>query len=439
MPKSFVSLCFALFFLPFATFGATAEEGVLTVGKGGDFASIQAAVDRATPGASIIVQAGTYRERVVVDKALTLSAEGSVVIDAGRSGSAVTLSGSGITFTGFEVRNAGSAKTDAGLFISGNGNIVSRVKATANNFGIVVSGGHDNTVTVSEAVGNKHDGIAVLGAVSTTVTGNRTEGNGRAGIWLAATHVGQAMQEAVGNRIGDNETRENRSFGIALNTGANRNEITANRVEANGRSISNAGILLNCGPNDNRVENNNLSRNQKHGILVMSGAFSNRIAANSVTDSDTGIGIYDANSNEIASNTVTGSADYGIRLDDMSPLMGGAGQAAGMAGAFPVSSLNTLHGNDMTVNRINAFDRSGTPWSPPGNSSAAPANLPAGGQVLYPNRWDNGSKGNHYDDFDEESEGFVDRNGDGIGDTDHAIPGGVAVDHFPLGRATGTN
>jgi parallel beta-helix repeat protein len=423
----------------FATFGATAGEGVLTVGKGGDFASIQAAVDHVASGASIVVRAGTYRERVVVDKALTLSAEGAVVIDAGRSGSAVTLSGSSITFTGFEVRNAGSAKTDAGLFISGNGNTVSRVKATANNFGIVVSGGHDNAITDSAAVGNKHDGIAVLGAVSTTVTGNRTEGNGRAGIWLAATHVGQVMQEAVGNRVGDNETRKNRSFGIALNTGANRNEITANRVEANGRAMSDAGILLNCGPNDNLVESNILSRNQRHGILVMSGAFSNRIIANSVTGSANGIGIYDANSNEIASNTVTGSADYGIRLDDMSPLMGGAGKVPGIAGAFPVSSLNTLFRNDMAENRVNAFDRSGTPWSPPGASKAASADLPAGGQMLEPNRWDNGAEGNHYDDFDEEREGFLDRNGDGIGDNVHAIPGGAAVDHFPLAQAVGTN
>ena len=407
-----------------------------TVGRSNaDFTAIQAAVDHAPQGATIVVRAGTYREHVTIDKALTLEADGKVVVDAGRKGSAVTLSGSGITVTGFEVRNAGSSGTQAGLLVLGNGNTITHVRATGNNWGIVVSGGHDNTVSDSEATKNKHDGIALLGASATTVTHNLLTGNSRAGVWLAAGRQGKTVLEAAENRILDNDVHDNRNYGIALNTGAVRNTVSGNTVDDNGRKISDAGILINCGPNGNLVENNTLSGDQKHGILIISGSFANRILSNAVTGSAIGIGVYDANANEIAENAVTGSADYGIRLDDMSPLMGAAANTPAIAGAFPVSADNVLHHNDLADNRINAFDRSGKPWTPPGAKNMPPALLKNMAGMLAPNRWDDGKEGNHYDDFDEEPEGFVDRNSDGIGDKAHPIPGGSGVDNFPLAEA----
>ncbi|RCW20220.1 parallel beta-helix repeat protein [Ciceribacter lividus] len=412
---------------------ACAAETTVTVGRAdADFTSIQAAVDRAAGGTTVVVRAGVYREHVRVDKPLTLRGEGAVVVDAGKNGSAIILAGSGIELSGFEVRNAGSSGTDAGLLVLGDGNTLSHIRATENHRGIVVSGGRENDISDSEASGNRNDGVALLGASATGVTRNTLSGNGRAGIWLEAIHADQSMLEAAENRIFDNSVRANKKFGIALNSGAVRNEIDGNRVEANGRQTSDAGILINCGPNGNLVRENVVSGNQKHGILIISGSFANRVLDNAVTGSATGIGIYDANTNEIAGNSVRGSADYGIRLDDMAPLMGKAANVPGMAGAFPVSAQNILHHNDLVDNRINAFDLSGKPWTPPGAEAMPPALLESMGNMLAPNRWDDGKEGNHYDDFDEEREGFIDRNEDGIGDAAHAIPGGAAVDNFPL-------
>jgi parallel beta-helix repeat protein len=406
-------------------FGATLTVG----GTDSDFTSIQAAVDTASKGDTIVVRAGTYREHVDVGKALILQAEGAVVIDAGKTGSAVTLAGSGIAFSGFEVRNAGSTSPEAGLLVTGDENIVSHVRATGNNWGIVISGGRGNTVSESVATSNRHDGIALLGAIGTTVSKNELTANNRAGLRVEAEHVGGAVQEAAENVVMENTASGNRNFGIAFNSGAVRNQVTGNTVEKNGRTVADAGILVNCGPNGNLIENNVVTGNQKHGILVMSGSFANRILSNRVSGSATGIGVYDANANEFAGNEVSESADYGIRLDDMAPLMPGAGDASGM---FPVSAQNVLHHNDLTSNRVNAFDRSGKPWTPPGAVAMPAALLESVGQMLAPNRWDDGKEGNHYDDFDEEREGFLDRNGDSIGDAAHAIPGGTAVDNFPL-------
>lgn len=50
----------------------------------------------------------------------------------------------------------------------------------------------------------------------------------------------------------------------------------------------------------------------------------------------------------------------------------------------------------------------------------------------YINYWDNGKKGNYWDDFDEPSEGAYDNNSDGIIDKPYNIPGGNNKDRYPL-------
>ena len=423
-------------FLALAALGADggAEAATLIVGgANADFSSIQAAVDAAPEGATIVVKKGVYREQVQIGKKLALEAETGVVVDAGRKGSAITLSGSGISLTGFEVRNAGSADTQAGLLIVGDGNTVSRIKATGNNSGVVVLGARGNTISDCDISGNKHDGLMLIGATATIVTRNTFADNGRAGVWIEARHLANSVVEATENRILANKAHGNVSFGIALNTGANRNEVADNEVASNGHVAAEAGILINCGPNGNLVQRNALANNLKHGILLITGSFSNRILANEISGSSTGIGVYASNANEFAENRVSGSTEFGIHLDDDDPMMGSAAKLPGFAGGMsPVSSQNLLHHNDLSANRVNAFDRSGKPWKIPGAAALSAEVLAAMREALGPNKWDDGSEGNHYDDFDEAREGFADRNGDGIGEVTHPIPGGVAVDHFPL-------
>lgn len=49
------------------------------------------------------------------------------------------------------------------------------------------------------------------------------------------------------------------------------------------------------------------------------------------------------------------------------------------------------------------------------------------------NQWDNGvDRGNYYSFFDEESEGFVDGNNDGISDVPYLVPVRKDVDNYPL-------
>ena len=96
-------------------------------------------------------------------------------------------------------------------------------------------------------------------------------------------------------------------------------------------------------------------------------------------------------------------------------------------------------GNDLANPGVNAFDSSSGDTRDPSKvwfDVADIKKLPA-----FPsdrtNHWDDDVRGNHYSDFDEPSEGFADKDGNGIGELGHAIPGGNAVDRYPL--ATGAD
>jgi parallel beta-helix repeat protein len=48
------------------------------------------------------------------------------------------------------------------------------------------------------------------------------------------------------------------------------------------------------------------------------------------------------------------------------------------------------------------------------------------------NQWDNGKRGNHYSEFDDDQEGCRDADGNSICDSGYTIPGGSNVDSHPL-------
>jgi parallel beta-helix repeat protein len=180
------------------------------------------------------------------------------------------------------------------------------------------------------------------------------------------------------------------------------------------------GIGLNCFGYDNNIVENEVRSNDNIGIFVDT-SVNNRIAANIVSDNPYGIAILGAWGNRITGNSVSGSAVTGIRLERGSP------------SNLP-STGNSIAGNDMQNSVMNAWDTSGKDTQRPKNSPWNAGNTPAGfpGDLSAANSWDDGTRGNHFDDFDEAAEGFVDADSDGVGDAPHPIPGGSAIDHHPL-------
>jgi hypothetical protein len=90
---------------------------------GAPYTTIGSAIDAADPGDTIEVCAGTYNERLVIDKQLYLRGLAgleSTIIDAQGGGTAVRIDGvggGGVSLEGFTIRN-GAAPTGAGLYCS---------------------------------------------------------------------------------------------------------------------------------------------------------------------------------------------------------------------------------------------------------------------------------------------------------------------------------
>lgn len=82
-------------------------QEVLRVGDGGAYASVQAAVDAASPYDTVRVGPGTYRERIRIERPVVLLGEGRPVLDAGGEGHVVEASAP-LVLQGFRLRNTGT-------------------------------------------------------------------------------------------------------------------------------------------------------------------------------------------------------------------------------------------------------------------------------------------------------------------------------------------
>lgn len=395
-----------------------AGKAAITVAPSGTaFSAIQAAVDAAIPGQVIEVRSGTYRENIKIGKPLTLrgldTGTGKPLVDAGGHDSAFTISADNVTLEGFRAFNSGVKFGDAGILVLSSSNTIRENAASKNHTGIMLQQCGSNMLTKNDASENRNDGICLVGALHNMITANTANANKHAGIWLIGRHQKGPLLPASHNTVQGNMANNNLTFGIALNTGADDNVVRENGLSGN----RDAGILLNCGPSRNAVARNRSIKNTKNGILLTMAGPQNRITENQVQNNESGIVVLSSNGSTFTHNQVSRNQSYGIRLDRMDPTQ-------------PPTIMCILSQNNLLDNKTNAFDTSGKPWQPP--VAMPKVNPDVFKQFAIPNQWDDGSKGNYYSDFTRPSEGCVDNNHDGVSDNSHPIPGGAAVDRFPL-------
>jgi len=253
---SFLVLVLAVAFLLVNGVSAT----VVNLNTTEEFSTIQEAIDNSTDGHHLIVNSGTYNENVLVNKTLTLEANGTVTVSAGNSNMPV-------------------------FNVTANNSQVKGFTITGGNPGIYLSGSN-NTICNNTITSNGEEGIFLdSGSGNNTICNNIITSNGEEGIFL---------DSGSGNNTICNNTITNNSYGIGLYGGSD-NIICNNTIASN----SYEGIFL-LGSDNNIICNNIITNNQWGIYLFESG--NNTICNNTITNNSYGIFLFRSGNNTIVGN-----------------------------------------------------------------------------------------------------------------------------------------
>jgi len=234
------------------------------INKGTNYFTIQAAIDDADIGDDIHVDSGTYYENVVVNKQLILrgidTGAGMPVVDAGGSGSAITINADEVILEGFLATNpgtkfnSGDVNNDVGIkLIFSSNNVIANNKVLDCPRGIYLYWSHnnklsDNTVLDQNALSSSYKtGILLRVSFRNEISGNVVSKN----------------DDLFGNGISLYDSRENKLIKNNLTNNLDGIHFAwseVNTIINNNISNNRNGIYL-FASNDNILYHNDLVNN----------------------------------------------------------------------------------------------------------------------------------------------------------------------------------
>jgi len=146
--------CLILILIPILVLGSVAASKITVGPKDADYSHIQQAIDNSSQGDIIEVQSGLYRENVYVYKTLTLqgidAGSGLPVVDAGGSGSVISITANDTTIEDFNITGSGGCGCgNAGIKVQSSNNIVQGNIIYKNKYGIYIQSGCENNTFLS--------------------------------------------------------------------------------------------------------------------------------------------------------------------------------------------------------------------------------------------------------------------------------------------------
>lgn len=417
--KTAIICLIAATFLNFVPVGALAvnASSTITVGQGGQYSSIQAAINNANAGDIITVYSGTYVENLNIPKQLALkgvdTGSGKPVIDGGfNGGNTVNIRANGVCIDGFVIRNGYH-----GIDINTAYNTIRNNVITSNvRHGIYITSGGNNLITgndisnnaVDSVEGETRNAITLYQSNGNVVAGNTMKNNGGTVARDNGAHVyhlgdGVSILESRDTIVRDN-VMENDHYAVWVYKSSN-NTVTGNIASGMYYCITVEQSTW------NNISNNVLSHGGRCIKVISSDHAIYR--NNQMSYGIFGFTFDNSNYNVIEDNTWTASTYNGLILSGSSNnvLKGNKEYGNGAGTQITGSNSNTFYLNDF----LNGISASGTNyWTSPGAIT-----------YQYNGATYTGTVGNRYSDYYG-----ADTNGNGIGETGYNANG--VSDAYPL-------
>lgn len=378
-----------------AGFAAAAAASVVLLAPArasADTGELQARLDAAVPGSTIVVPAGVYNGALRIDKAVSLVADGEAVIDAGRKGTVVEVHAPDVSIEGFVIRGSG---TSLNSMESGVKLLAPRARLVNNRiedalFGVWLENSTDSYIAGNVVVGKpldlavRGDGLRIFGCDRCRFERNAVHDTRDSVIWYSK-NIEFVDNEVTGSRYGLH-------FMFADDTVVRDSRFTDNSV---GVYVMNSKNI--------RIENSLMARN--------------------VGPSGDGLGLKDTDGFEATGNRILANR-IGIYVDNSPTDLGIHHYFRQNVIAFNEIGLQFLPSVQRNVFTENVI-----------SDNAKQVSVEGGG-AFHGNQWSLDGRGNHWGDY----AGF-DSDGDGIGDVPYRIEDlfGTLTDREPaLNLFTGT-
>lgn len=185
---------------------------VLTVGQGGTYKTISAAIGSASDGDTIRVESGTYVENLIVDRSVRLEGIDKPIIRGTGIGSVITVIAPGSSISGFRVQKSGNdlQVEDAGILLRSDRNTVEDNELTDVLFGIYLYHSAGNLILRNQIVGRaelesgeRGGGLHLWNSPDNTLEDNT----------ISFTRDGMYIQSSPNNRIRRNRV-SNLRYGL---------------------------------------------------------------------------------------------------------------------------------------------------------------------------------------------------------------------------------
>ncbi len=224
-------------FLPFAT---SLHAATITVP--GNYRKIQDAVDKASPGDTILVNEGSYNENVTISKPLSVKSSKGPAVTIVRAlikkePTLKIFDTANVTLNGFTVTGSDIAGI---LLLNARNALLSDNVSRQNVNGIVLNHSNDNTLTENESNLNSSYGLYLEASSGNNISKNTANSNNDKGIFISHSN---------GNKILDNSANRNQWNGIVLFSSH------GNTVHDN-RTIGNSYGIVTSDSNDNDMGSN---------------------------------------------------------------------------------------------------------------------------------------------------------------------------------------